>query len=244
MGRARTITPEQVRQAMDRLRAEGRHPGIVAVKALIGGSYDVVKALMAEVQAEDVAAADGAPVNGEVQTPDGLPPEVTAVVHGLVAAWRSLADAERRRADEIATAAQRHADERVRLAEDRARAVGVALAETETQLAEASAERDRLARRLAAVEREADRLRGQVEAMKGAPAPAPSAPSVDAPRPAAYRAKPSVDARRDDAAIARARELRAEGMAMAAIAERMAAEGRPVSKSWVQKWAGGSAPDA
>lgn len=242
MGRQRSITPEQVRQAMDRLRAEGRHPGIVAVKALIGGSYDVVKALMTEVQAEDVAAADSAPVNGEVQAPDGLPPEVAPIVHGLLASWRALADAERRRADEIATAAQRHADERVRLAEDRARAVGVALAETETQLAEASTERDRLARRLAAVEREADRLRGQVEAMKGTPAPEPSAPSE---RPTAYRAKPQADSRRDDAAIARARELRAEGLAMAAIAERMTSEmGRPVSKSWVQKWAGAGAPDA
>ncbi|GGE25535.1 hypothetical protein GCM10011390_51250 [Aureimonas endophytica] len=46
----------------------------------------------------------------------------------------------------------------------------------------------------------------------------------------------------DGALVARARALRGEGMAMAAIAERMTGEGTPVSKSWVQKVAGGSSP--
>lgn len=39
-----------------------------------------------------------------------------------------------------------------------------------------------------------------------------------------------------EAAVGRAQALRGEGLSIAAVAERMTAEGQPVSKSWVQKW--------
>lgn len=39
-----------------------------------------------------------------------------------------------------------------------------------------------------------------------------------------------------DAAVQRAKELRGQGLSIAAVAERMTTEGTTVSRSWVQKW--------
>lgn len=55
--------------------------------------------------------------------------------------------------------------------------------------------------------------------------------------PKATKVKKAGDQRgAGQAAIDRAKALRAEGLTLAAVAEKMAEEGQPQSKSWVQKW--------
>lgn len=165
MARPRSITVDDVRSAVAQLRDAGRHPGLVAVRSITGGSVDTVRDLLRQV----LAAEEPAPApeqNVEIVEETGIPPGIMPTVEALVATWRGLVETERRRADEAIASAQRSADLRATAAEDRLRQVVADLAATEAELVDTARDRDELAKKLEKATKAAAKAAAKVEAMQ------------------------------------------------------------------------------